>query len=235
MTACDQAFAILTRGPFPSGDDTDAVVEKHLAHCPSCRRLAEALRPPVEICQETVAPEESRNLPAYWGEACSSSVDLGLELDDELPEIVERSPGWTQKHKRIRTGAARFVVAAICGALLTASLEWSGFFALMVAQPAKTPAPLPIAPLTVTANKPVLGATADRIWLANLNLPAACQKLVTEAHETEIVAAGHTPATEPIPSLAHLVCCTRCHVADRSMQLAALSTQVVAQSCQACH
>lgn len=66
---CDQVFMILTRGPFPTGDPTDEQVEAHLEACSDCWRLAEALRPAVEVFQEAVPPVESRDLPGYWGDA----------------------------------------------------------------------------------------------------------------------------------------------------------------------
>lgn len=66
---CDQVFMILTRGPFPSGDPWDDAVECHLESCADCWRLAEALRPAVEVFQEAVPPAEGRGLPGYRGEA----------------------------------------------------------------------------------------------------------------------------------------------------------------------
>src|SRR5258707_616664 len=69
---CDQVFDILTRGPFPTGTPCDTGVEAHLAACRECRRLAEALRPALELFQEAVGPEESRDLPGYW---CAVATD----------------------------------------------------------------------------------------------------------------------------------------------------------------
>jgi hypothetical protein len=66
---CDQVFMILTRGPFPSGDPWDDEVECHLETCADCWRLAEALRPAVEVFQEAVPPAEGRGLPGYRGDA----------------------------------------------------------------------------------------------------------------------------------------------------------------------
>ena len=69
---CDQVFDILTRGPFPTGTPCDTGVEAHLRTCFECRRLAEALRPALELFQEAVGPEESRDLPGYW---CAVATD----------------------------------------------------------------------------------------------------------------------------------------------------------------
>lgn len=66
---CDQVFMILTRGPFPTGEPWDELVETHLESCADCWRLAEALRPALEVFQEAVPPSEGRDLPGYWGDA----------------------------------------------------------------------------------------------------------------------------------------------------------------------
>jgi hypothetical protein len=60
---------VLTRGPFPTGEVWDEEVEVHLETCADCWRLAEALRPALEVFQEAVPPSESRELPGYWGDA----------------------------------------------------------------------------------------------------------------------------------------------------------------------
>lgn len=70
---CDQVFMILTRGPFPTGEAWDEQVESHLESCSECWRLAEALRPALEVFQEAVPPAESRELPGYWGDARPAS------------------------------------------------------------------------------------------------------------------------------------------------------------------
>src|SRR5687767_5727539 len=71
---CDRVFMILTRGPFPTGEPWDEEVEAHLETCGDCWRLAEALRPALEVFQEAVPPAESRDLPGYWGDARPASV-----------------------------------------------------------------------------------------------------------------------------------------------------------------
>jgi len=71
---CDQVFMILTRGPFPTGAAWDEDVEAHLETCGDCWRLAEALRPALEVFQEAVPPAESRDLPGYWGDARPASA-----------------------------------------------------------------------------------------------------------------------------------------------------------------
>ena len=70
---CDQVFMILTRGPFPTGEAWDEQVETHLESCAECWRVAEALRPALEVFQEAIPPAESRELPGYWGDARPAS------------------------------------------------------------------------------------------------------------------------------------------------------------------
>ena len=106
---CNQVFNILTRGPFPSGDRTDAAVEIHLATCPDCRDFAEALRPALDVYQETVSPEECGNLPGYWGDLApvaseraiktaqrshAGSRALRLQMPTAQPIAATRSTQW---------------------------------------------------------------------------------------------------------------------------------------------
>ena len=81
---CNQVFNILTRGPFPTGEPTDGAVEIHLATCSSCRRLAEALRPALEVFQEAVAPEECGSLPGYWGELAPAAGDRNVSTASRI-------------------------------------------------------------------------------------------------------------------------------------------------------
>lgn len=71
---CDHVFMILTRGPFPTGESWDEEVETHLETCVECWKLAEALRPALEVFQEAVPPAEGRDLPGYWGDARPASA-----------------------------------------------------------------------------------------------------------------------------------------------------------------
>jgi len=78
---CEQVFMILTRGPFPTGEPTDEEVEEHLETCADCWRLAEALRPALEVFQEAVPPAESRDLPGYWGDARPAATLMAQRTD----------------------------------------------------------------------------------------------------------------------------------------------------------
>ena len=84
---CDRVFMILTRGPFPTGEAWDEEVEAHLETCAECWRLAEALRPALEVFQEAVPPAEGRDLPGYWGDARPAS-SVVAELTRTTPRTA---------------------------------------------------------------------------------------------------------------------------------------------------
>jgi hypothetical protein len=93
---CDQVFAILTRGPFPTGASSDELVEEHLESCGDCWRFAQALRPTEEVFQEAVTDEEGRDLPGYWGDARSARVvvaQLASQAAQVGNERCRRQPG----------------------------------------------------------------------------------------------------------------------------------------------
>ena len=94
---CDQVFSILTRGPFPTGESWDEAVETHLEKCASCWRLAEALRPAMEVFQEAVPAAESRDLPGYWGDARPDSDSLGASTYGALRTAVATNPARVRK------------------------------------------------------------------------------------------------------------------------------------------
>lgn len=71
---CDQVFCVLTRGPFPTGDRSDLLVEQHLEECASCWQIAEALKPAHHVFEESVPAAQLHDLPGYWGDAVPSGV-----------------------------------------------------------------------------------------------------------------------------------------------------------------
>jgi hypothetical protein len=133
MISCDEVFDVLTRGPFPTGRPSDGVVEAHLCQCTECQRLAEALRPAVELF-EAVAPEESRTLPSYGGRLRSTSAPLPWEATlaealpaNSKPELNHSRP--PERQNLLATllsgpcpvNLARFATAALLGAVVIGS------------------------------------------------------------------------------------------------------------------
>src|SRR3954467_6443498 len=76
---CDDVFVVLTRGPFPSGSQDDAEVERHLQACVECHRLAEALRPNDAALRDSSGEQEISALPGYWSDFVSAPT---LSLKD---------------------------------------------------------------------------------------------------------------------------------------------------------
>ena len=98
---CDQVFMILTRGPFPTGEAWDEQVEAHLESCTDCWRLAEALRPALEVFQEAVPPAESRELPGYWGDARPAGLMLS-QIAQSATRTAAVAPGVRQLQQPYR-------------------------------------------------------------------------------------------------------------------------------------
>jgi len=131
---CDQVFMILTRGPFPTGEAWDEQVETHLESCADCWRLAEALRPALEVFQEAVPPAESRELPGYWGDARPAS-DVIAELASGATRTA-LAPGLRRVSRPIpadqRNAANREFSVDILRAIALAATMTAALFSLIV-------------------------------------------------------------------------------------------------------
>jgi hypothetical protein len=133
---CEQVFKILTRGPFPTGEAWDEQVENHLENCADCWRLAEALRPALEVFQEAVPPAESRELPGYWGDArpatgAIAEVANGTSRTALAPGVkrVSRPIPAYQRNAATREFSADVLRAILLAATMTAA-AFSLFFFL---------------------------------------------------------------------------------------------------------
>lgn len=224
---CDQVFDILTRGPFPTGTSCDVPVEAHLSECPECHRLAEALRPAIELFQEAVDPEEGRDLPGYWcavaTERQSPVVSYAREIEPRavasqfVPEAAE--PGHYSALAMWRM-AAMVAVGITVGTLLSAR-AFDGF-----RSPPGTGGAA-MAPASDDAGPQLTKAD----WMELASLPADCYR--------------HKPETSPRytlrgdlllanASLENLSCCSGCHNSG-SDNVTSKGTLRVSQSCQYCH
>lgn len=131
---CDQVFMILTRGPFPTGEPWDEQVEAHLESCGECWRLAEALRPALEVFQEAVPPAEGRELPGYWGDARPAS-DVIAELASSATRTT-LAPGVRRMARPIpadqRNAASREFSVDVLRAIALAATMTAAVFSLIV-------------------------------------------------------------------------------------------------------
>lgn len=262
MSACDQVFERLTRGPFPGGPFADgstsdpaedARVERHLACCHDCRRLAEALRPAVELFHEAL--ERTDDLPRYAGAL--------REERESLPRVALAEPPLpTVARQRRARSAARVAgepVPELCtlaepaplrrswiGAAFDGRRLWDAAFCVATVAASVTVAIL-LAQFAGPANFGERTATAatlsDADWsrfsgvVANdrvreWTLPTECAALSTKT-QTE-----RTAATQ-------VACCTLCHVAggapveaatsDLSNAFADVRPALLLSSCATCH
>ena len=228
---CDQVFDILTRGPFPTGTACDEPLEAHLNECPECRRLAEALRPALELFQEAVDPEESRDLPGYWSAAATDpQAVVSYAHEVELRRARPLGAGGAAANRTSNRSAlaawrmaAMLAVGVTLGLLLSARSALDGFNWSPFGADAQR------APLAPPGDEPNLNL-ADRLQLAAL--PAACLRGEPAGGPRA------KPRRDQLPlaaELARLDCCSGCHHADSDAAVPAAATVKVAGSCQLCH
>ncbi len=239
---CDQVFEILTRGPFPTGGACDHDVEEHLSQCVDCHRLAEALRPALELFQEAIGPEESRDLPGYW---CAVATDrkppvLSMASAEQPPQVALPEP-LSGEGPRISVALTLWRMAAMLalGVTLGTLFAARGGFDNFSRQPPVVAGASQSGddwPLDNHAHANMVGplnlahlSKADRAALAVL--PAACMR--------------HRPGNGPRNSLrgdqllatadlSGLTCCSECHHAN-SETVPKSATASVAQRCHLCH
>lgn len=239
MILCDEVFDILTRGPFPTGAPSDGIVESHLTQCDACRQLAEALRPAVELFQEAVTPEESRTLPAYWGES-TSNLTPWLSIEKHHSEKSAPSQVAQRTRRAVRYGArtrrlpslssislrpaARLAAALLLGMALAGLLRQLGSagddFQLAT-----------VAPGELEGQARWLLAERGAQWFERNKLSGQC---IAEAAGPRLVAApgGNRSAVGSI----ELACCSSCHVASGSVRrMTSRATSTLVTACRACH
>ncbi len=244
---CDGVFKVLTRGPFPTGSSTlDVAVEHHLACCASCRRLATALQPAIEVFEEAVSPDESRSLPSYSGHLASRKYESLRPLTR-----TRRTPRTLQPAPRRRTAArsmqlpwqpvGQFALAVLAGVVLSMTLGglWGED------------------EISFTAGKPELVGLTPRTEMGRirsplmvvarldgLNLGPACRPDLTRPAAFEVRDAEGGVALAPAPRRSALAgfsfadnCCARCHYpgAEASQKLERAETLKVTQNCGLCH
>jgi hypothetical protein len=246
---CDQVFDVLTRGPFPSGDETDPPVESHLRACHECRQLAEALQPAVYLLHESLSAQDCEELPRYQG--VLSAIDKERE---ELRDFRTDGPSrnvpratYAPSPRSAQHLEASFILRTLASVLLLVTVgvaSWSLITTLSATRlhtlaAAGGDAASPRS--TDSGTKP-----AGLALLASLDLPTTCFPREWSA--------GLATAGQPLPTIDDLKregirCCTQCHhaSADAARQGPAGTSDdaprgtdvrmvaVVQESCAACH
>ena len=243
MIHCDEVFDILTRGPFPSGHESDPAVEHHLRCCHDCRQLAEALRPAVELFHESLSAVDSAQLPAYQGEVTPLTQPFTRRLPQTIAE-VQLPPEIAPRHdhdlaKRWAILMQAFVATALTVVAVMLVINFGN--SLRELQPADRGGQFQAVAPSATA--PASHEEAARQLLA-LRLPAACwldQKF-------PLFKDGSSAKNQIEQQIAlalekhELACCTRCHAESNAKsneeskippQLQQFAT--LQQSCLICH
>ncbi len=227
---CDQVFDVLTRGPFPTGTSCDTLVEAHLRGCADCRRLAEALRPALELFQEAINPEESRDLPGYWCAVATDRVQPVVTSAKESQPRRAARRAWSEtpvvknfSQLAVWRLAAALLLGVTVGTVMSARGTLDAF------------APLPPG----AGSRSVLVSPEDdgppqlnsSLFKELAALPAACFR-----HKPGVAPrySVTTPQVLAQANLANLNCCIECHNAS-SEAVSASATLTVSQACQICH
>jgi hypothetical protein len=214
---CDQVFDVLTRGPFPTGAASDDIVERHLAGCGDCRRLAHALRPAIELFEEAVAPEESRGLPAYWGEACQASSDVtAATKTGRIPRAPRLALARRTRRDSAHTNGLMFAGAALLGVVMAAAIH----SALPRDQAARA-----------EGIDAILALDPAQVCLTNSRGDDE-----PTMSSTAMIRPSGDPQTIPPPEI-DLACCHDCHGTDgrHTVSVSHEATRRVGLSCQVCH
>ncbi len=231
---CDDVFVILTRGPFPSGARTDSGVEAHLQVCPECQRLAAALRPNERGSPDAVEPEESRQLPGYWGNSLESSGELAISLTDAVSS--PRAQQLRLQRQQVQLGKNlnvwQFAAAVALGIVLAAALRTL----VTVHTPTASAADpglgvLMMAPATRQAQR-----AEALLALCDLNPMCRPQKPIPTVEHSFL--SGDPPLSltlDESPTTAEVNCCTQCHRAGGKSQFTSAEMFRLQKTCIACH
>lgn len=227
---CDQVFDILTRGPFPTGTACDSHVEAHLRNCSECNRLAEALRPALELFQEAVDPEESRDLPGYWCAVATDRTQPAVVQAKQVPQPVVTNRWAKAPVVKHFSGVAvwRLAAALVLGITVGAVLSVRGTLDAFSPLPPRVAEAIAQSSSNDHHGYPFL-TVSDRKQLAVL--PAACFRHHPGSAPRYSVT---TPQVLGQADLANLNCCTECHNATSDV-VSTSATLTVTQSCQICH
>jgi len=223
---CDRVYAILTRGPFPSGEVTDVAVEIHLAHCVECRRLAEALRPLDRQAHEAISAEASR-LPGYRGDhpEWNAAALVEAQAHRSAPRMLRRVP-----RPLVQFQPGRFVATVLLGVVIGAVLT-----SINAAGSSAERGAIASASFAGARDDDRTEALLQAQLIYGLNLPRACNKLDYELfYPLSSNDRSPTKLTPKSPSFVNQ-CCTQCHVAGGRTQVGPSHRAKLVTSCIICH
>jgi hypothetical protein len=229
---CDQVFEALTRGPFPTGAESDEAVEHHLRCCHECRALAEALQPAVELMHEAIAPEHAVGLPEYSGLLASIECDVATAQAERPTSLNVRQ--LARPESAVRRPVAFVSFAQFAVALVVFAAVGSVLWGVIATAKHNDPPKLFFSGVIAPSGPKTLARLDDRglMTLVSLNLPAKCFP------KDALIISGDPqhPAGPPATiNQAALVCCTECHNADHPQRALLGTVAAMQRSCVACH
>ena len=221
---CDDLFDLLTGERRADNHECRDAMKRHLARCRSCRRLADAFEPAVELFRECQGADDFLSAPAFDGPWNEPS-------DEEVQEF--------RSHRAGTNGRAAIPwISHFAGAdllRLAAALLVGLTVGAFVWGQSQTPA-TGNAPLAISASPGASGGTAPRITLAAVRLTSDCLPAAPQPADAaagpRLRSAGELLAAADLDSLA---CCTLCHASRGLMSHTRAATLQVVRSCQACH
>lgn len=227
---CDRVFEILTRGPFPTGDASDAAVEQHLRACHECRQLAEALRPAVELFHEAIEPGDGDDLPGYRGElkmtdyrGRSATTEAVMRQVGQLSSPRERWNGMTPIWTWLNFG--RLVAATALGAGLVLLLN--SFTELADADP-NTP--------IVQIHEPVGAEIGPLHPVLKINYPNEAGFAALRSLNLRDVCKVMAGEIDPHSKTAEFQCCKQCHADGAAVRpTLPASKKIEVAQCFVCH
>lgn len=222
---CDQVFDILTRGPFPNGETTDAAVELHLIACHECRQLAEALRPAINLFHEAVPSTELRDLPGYTGALCAYDQRFLAEPKTATMDRPRAPTRWYQQLRHVAT-STEFLMPRVALALMIGA-TFMGL--LWTTERPNASSSASTAGVWAAGHAPTIRPEGKQLLLA-LALPNGCRHglpdwLNGDRNQRPLAAAEEST----------LQCCTQCHAAKLASATLPESLGKIVRSCHACH
>jgi hypothetical protein len=232
---CDQVFEVLTRGPFPTGLEGDESVEHHLRACHDCRRLAEALRPAVELLHEAFSAEEAIDLPEYQGSLPARPLrDVSSAKARPLTRGMRRLATQSNpKRPHIRqyerlVNAIRLIAASVLVAAIGILLYGVALSPSLVRQAPQFRGSFVSPPLATR-----MPDQEGLLTLVSFRLPPACLPATHRPASTDEAATLLAAMSDGSQGL--LRCCTDCHHAGQAPVASDRLIATVQQNCHLCH
>jgi hypothetical protein len=219
---CDEVFDLLTLPHGAANHQHLEALQLHLAGCRSCRRLADALEPAVEMLRRNAADDACASpalLNGPWNEVVRSAGAAVAASPTEASRgnwsvLSAAEPASQRWLWDIFRGDLMRLAAAVLVGLTLGALVWGQNQSLE--EDASTDG-------------------SSRITLAALRLTAECLPAEHRTHSApgpRLRPAGELLASTELDALN---CCTLCHTSLGMAPTSKAATLQVVRSCQACH